>query len=95
MDFLISQSKHLSAVKIALKYPESDLLPNADSLLQSEMRTRCTTVSLDANSCYGEQAYYLTTLLRYPAPAKPRANRAAGGRYSSYDCLVPALLPGF
>ena len=87
VDFLISQSKHLSAVKIALKYPESDLLPNADSLLQSEMRTRCTTVSLDANSCYGEQAYYLTTLLRYPAPAKPRANRAAGGRYSSYDCL--------
>lgn len=86
VDFLISKSKHLAAIKVALKYPEFDVLANMDNLLRAELQTRCTAVGLDANSVYGEQAFYLSTALQYPTHARARG-RSSNAKFSSYDYL--------
>lgn len=86
VDFLISKSKHLAAVKIAMEYPEYEVLANMDNLLRSEIQVRCTAIGLDANSYYGEQAFYLSTALQYPTPAKARG-RSSNSKFSNYDFL--------
>ncbi len=91
---LLSKPKRLAAIKLAMECPKYDLLPNRDNLLKTEIRSRCTAIGLDANSYYGEQAFYLSTLLRYPAPARPKAkgssryvNNKYTNKYTNYDCL--------
>lgn len=86
VDFLISKSKHLAAIKVALKYPEFDVLANMDNLLRAEIQTRCTAVGLDANSYYGEQAFYLSTVLQYPTHSRTRG-RSSNTKFSNYDYL--------
>ncbi len=86
VDFLISKSKHLAAIKVALKYPEFDVLANMDNLLRAEIQTRCTAVGLDANSYYGEQAFYLSTVLQYPTHSRTRG-RSSNAKFSNYDYL--------
>ncbi len=86
VDFLISKSKHLAAIKVALKYPEFDVLANMDNLLRAEIQTRCTAVGLDANSYYGEQAFYLSTVLQYPTHSRTRG-RSSNVKFSNYDYL--------
>lgn len=83
VDTLMSKSKRLAAVKLAMEYPEYELSVKTANLLQSEMRARCTNISQDANLCYGEQAYYLSTLLRYPAKSKDYKR----DKYTRDDCL--------
>lgn len=86
VDFLISKSKHLAAIKVALKYPEFDVLANMDNLLRAELQTRCTAIGLDANSYYGEQAFYLSTVLQYPTHSRTRG-RSSNTKFSNYDYL--------
>lgn len=86
VDFFISKSKHLAAIKIATEYPKYDVLTNMENLLRSEIQNRCTAVGLDANSYYGEQAFYIATALRYPTFAKVRG-RSSNARFSNYDYL--------
>lgn len=92
--FLISKSKHLAAIKIAMQYPEYDILANTDNLLRSEIQTRCTSVGLDANSYYGEQAFYLSTALQYPSATKAKG-RSSSNKYSKYDFLYRLFLQDF
>ena len=69
-----------------MEHPEFDVLANMDNLLRSEIQTRCTVIGLDANSYYGEQAFYLSTALRYPTHTKARG-RSSHNRFSNYDYL--------
>lgn len=86
VDFFISKSRHLVAIKIALEYPEYDILTNMESLLRSEVQNRCTAIELDSGSYYGEQAFYIATVLRYPTSAKGRG-KSSNARFSNYDYL--------
>lgn len=86
VDFFISKSRHLAAIKIAIEYPEYDVLTNLESLLRSEIQNRCTAIELDANSYYGEQAFYIATTLRYPTSAKGRG-KSSNTRFLNYDYL--------
>ena len=86
VDYLISKSKHLAAVKVALDFPKFNVLTNLESLLRSEMQNRCTAVGLDANSYNGEQAFYITTVLQYPTSTKTRG-RSSYVKFSYYDFL--------
>lgn len=86
VDFFISKSRHLIAIKIALEYPEYDVLTNMESLLRSEVQNRCTAIELDSSSYYGEQAFYIATVLRYPTSAKGRG-KSSNARFSNYDYL--------
>ncbi len=73
VDFLISNAKkYLAAIKIAMAYPQFDVLKHKESLFRNEIRERCTAIGLDANSYYGEQAYYFATALQYPTFPKTR-----------------------
>lgn len=94
VDFLISQSKRLAAVKMALDYPEFDVLGNMDHLIRSEIQLRCTSVGLDANSYYGEQAFYLSTALQYPTYNRAR-NRSSVSKFSRHDYLYRLFLQDF
>ena len=86
VDYFISKSKHMAAIKVALEYPEFDVLANLENLFRTEIQNRCTTIGLDPNSYYGEQAFYIATVLQYPTSNKARA-RYTNGRFSSYDYL--------
>lgn len=86
VDFLISKSKHLAAVKVAMEYPEYEVLTNMDHLLRTEIQTKCTAIGLDANSYYGEQAFYLATALQHTAPRRSRG-RSSNVKFSNYDFL--------
>lgn len=86
VDFFISKSRHLVAIKIALEYPEYDILTNMESLLRSEVQNRCTAIELDSSSYYGEQTFYIATVLRYPTSAKGKG-KSLNARFSNYDYL--------
>lgn len=94
VDYFISKSRHLAAIKIATKYPEYDVLTNKESLLRSEIQNRCTAIELDANSYHGEQVFYIATALRYPTSARGKA-RSSNSRYSNYDYLYRLFCQDF
>lgn len=87
VDFFISKSKHLAAIKIALEYPQFDVLANMENMLRSEMQNRCTAVELDPNSYYGEQSFYIITTLQFPTSVRARGRSTTGRFFSNYDCL--------
>lgn len=93
-DFLISKSKHLAAIKLALEYPGMAVLANMDNLLRSEIQTKSTAIGLDANSYYGEQTFYLATALQYPTVVKARSKNTAN-KFSKYDYLYRLFCQDF
>lgn len=91
-DFLVSQNKRLAAVKVTLAYPECKLQSSKENLIRAELTSKCRTAILDTNSCYGESAYYLTTLLSYASAAK---RSKFNNKKSSFDYLYQLLLQDF
>ena len=90
VEHLKKTKRRLAAIKLAMEHPEYELLPNRDNLLKAEIRSRCTVIGRDANSYYGEQTFYLSTLLRYPEPDIFKAkgnNHYVNNKYTNYDCL--------
>lgn len=94
VDFLISKSTHLAAIKVATAYPAFDVLPNLETMFRTEIQKRCTAVELDTNSYLGEQAYYAVIALQYPTSSKARG-RVSGSRFSADDYLYRLFVLDF
>lgn len=86
VDFFIGKSRQLAAIKVAMEYPQYDVLAKTENLFRSEMQKRCNAVCLDPNSYNGEQAFYIATTLQYPTSSKTRS-RFTNNRFSNYDFL--------
>ena len=89
MDILTGQGKPLAAAKLAIALPAYKLQGDKGQLIMNELRRRSTAIVLDANSGYGECAYYLTTLSNYASPKKRTPH------FSNYDYLFQLFLQDF